>query len=989
MHNKFTLHVRRLALTLIFACLGLIVTTNLYAQKWSGVNGNEWLDGKYSQTWARIGVNQKGIQRVLVSSLPAAFQTADKTKLALWHRGKQVGIIKADATEILFYGVPNDGSSDIHLYRLPVSRRNPYYSIYSDESAYFLTINPTENGLRAVQPTVTPNNPTALTSHIKTDLKKYQNEYSHSTSNYYRPVSFNSYFEEGKQATGTVLISEVFTDILTSNPQSVIYPNTYVPEPFSFVVKNYVSGGSRKVNVHLKSRLGSSTGEIYVGKDASNVASLRKVGTLNFTNMNDYDFTFDLLDGDYDEVTGVATLGFKASNPGREANSFSVSYFTVVYDQTIDMQNSNSYEFEFAAAADGSQSSVSISNYPAGTVVYDITDNDVPKIITSNPANFLIARNGASAKLLASQTLIEVPVEKISTVTFNNMVPSAYDYLIVSAGSLNTSANTYADYRRSTSPGKKYKPLVMNIKDIYNQFNYGEPSPVAIRRYVDYMISDNNKNKFLLLLGKSTTYFESSVREIPDEVPTVGFPGSDLLIVDGLAGTPDDVPAIPVGRVSAVDNQQVLDYLAKVTKYESESVDLTWRKKVIHMNGGKSTGEVTSFAGYMSGIASSVTNAPFSGTVIPKIKTPVTSEVVDMDFAAELNAGVGMISYFGHGNYNQTDYNAGYASQKSVYTNPSRRYPVLFYNGCGVNNVFIGLHDLSGPSQRTMSLDWLLAPNGAIIVFGNTWDAYASNSNEYLDRLYPKIFSQTDLQRKSIGEILKDVAAEMKDVKKYTYTTGNNTNEGYYDVDRANIHQILLQGDPAMRILLSDGPLPVKLVSFEAKEDQDKVKLDWKTASEKNNGRFEIERSYNAKNFDKIGSVEGKGTTQTETSYSFYDVKPLSGTSYYRLKQIDRNVLSNGQYTEGETTYSKIVSVTRDASNFLIVSPNPTADFVDIKLNAAVEVSTWELIDISGKIRSSGNLGQKVNLSNMESGEYILRIATKNGDSYSKKIVRK
>jgi len=981
MHNNFTLYARRIAMMVIFAFFGLILSTvDGNAQSYGGgTYGNSWLAGKYAQPWVRIGVNQKGIQRVAIDKLPDDFKNADKTKLALWHRGNQVSIISATSTEILFYGVPNDGASDVFLYRPQSSRKNPYYSIYSDESAYFLTVNPVDNGARAITPTVTPNGGISVTSHVKTDLKKYTNEYTHSTENFYRPATLNSYFEQGKQTSGTALMNSLYGSVVfTSNPKSLIYSSPYVPEPFSFQFVNPSAGGAKKINVHLKGRLGSSTGDIYVGKTAG---TLRKVATVQFTEMLDTDLVIDLQSDDYD-AAGVGTLGFSSPVSAPDGRAYSVSYFTVVYDQTLDMQGLNSYEFEFPAAS--GQSNISIANAPTGVAVYDITNPDVPKKISGNPNALVIDRNGSSIKLLATNESVEIIKEKISTVTFTNINPADFDYLIVSSGSLNASANEYGNYRRTGSPGKKYKPLVTNIKDIYNQFNYGEPSPLAIRRYVDYMISDNNKNKFLLLIGISTTYYESMVREIPDEVPTIGFPGSDLLIVDGLAGTSEDVPAIPVGRIAAISDSQVREYLGKVSKYEAEFGDLSWRKNVMHISGGKNPGEVTLFSNYMSTIATSVTNTPFAGTVLPKIKSDARDVIENINIGTELTAGLGMISYFGHGNYNATDYNAGYAYNVSNYANPNNRFPVMFYNGCGVNNIFIGLNDLEGVNKRTLSLDWLLSTNGAIVVFGNTWDAYASNSNEYLDLLYPKIFSQTDTQRKTIGQILQDVAQQVKTLKGYSYSAA-----GLYNADRANIHQILLQGDPAMRILLSQGPLPVKLISFNAESEQDKVVLKWKTASEVNNGRFEIERSYNAKNFEKLGNIEGKGTTNTETSYFFNDITPLSGDSYYRLKQIDRVLSANGQYVDGQITYSKIVSVTRDASNFLVISPNPTSDFVDIKLNASVEIKSWELIDTRGIIRNSGKASQTVNLVNLESGEYIIRITTQNGDLYNKKVVRK
>lgn len=86
----------------------------------------------------------------------------------------------------------------------------------------------------------------------------------------------------------------------------------------------------------------------------------------------------------------------------------------------------------------------------------------------------------------------------------------------------------------------------------------------------------------------------------------------------------------------------------------------------------------------------------------------------------------------------------------------------------------------------------------------------------------------------------------------------------------------------------SEGPLPVELSSFSSTINGRNVTLDWTTASELNNAKFEIERSVN-NNWTKIGEVTGNGTTTTPHSYSYSDNNLTNNTYHYRLKQIDFN----------------------------------------------------------------------------------------------------
>lgn len=979
--------------TLFFIAASLLIQFNGFAQSpWSGKYGNEWLNGKYGQTWVKIAVSKAGLYKV---TLPDAFKNKPNF-LHLYHRGEEVTLVSASNTEVEFYGVPNDGSSDELLYRLPTTRKNPYFSTYSDESAYFLTFDSNQRPVATTE-SLSPDQGLAKQEfHKFTFLKKFVIENSHMTSYPTRPTTLNSYFEEGKAGTGTRIANN--QALRTTNAKPAVFTNSYVAEPFAFQIKSKYGSAAPAVNVHLKGRgyafSAQPTVEINVGKDA---ASQRVVGSTIVTGFLDTDYPFTLLDTDY--ANGAGLLGFKST--GAATDGFSVSYYTVTYDQNIDMQSATSYEFNFPAS--GGNTRFTILNPPAATPqaplrFIDITNGHAPRIINGSAADMMVSRNGNAMKLFAAT---EVLTGTPASVTFQQITPSAFDYLIITSDTLLTSANEYATYRQTESPGKKYKPLVKRIKDIYNQFNYGEPSPVAIRRFVDFMVSDTNTDKFLLLLGRSVTYYERSVREIPDEVPTIGFPGSDMLLVDGIGGALDDVPVIPVGRIAAISNQQVKDYLAKVKTYESQK-DLAWRKNVIHINGGKTSDEINQFAKYLSDISGPIFASPFLGDTIQRKKTPISSSTIPTSLSGDLNGvGAGMITYFGHGNVDATDFDFGYATDGAKGYANNGRYPVLFYNGCGVNNIFSnrfspfsGVVPPNYPTsngKRPLSLDWLLAPNaGAIVVFGNDWDAYASTSNEYLDRLYPKIFGRNDENRGTIGQILREVADSTKKLG-YTYNALENGRvTSFYNADRANVHQVILQGDPALRILVTEGALPVSLVSFDAKEaGSEKVNVTWVTASERNNSHFVVERSYNAKKFEEIGTVEGKGDSEVATSYQFTDVNPIAGTSYYRLKQVDRATTVNGQTVEGEITYSRMVSVTREGTSALVVWPNPTTDKVDLKLNVPTKIKSWDIMDQKARFYQRGGKGTKVNLENLPSGEYIIKVSTENDDVYQRKIFKK
>jgi hypothetical protein len=138
-------------------------------------------------------------------------------------------------------------------------------------------------------------------------------------------------------------------------------------------------------------------------------------------------------------------------------------------------------------------------------------------------------------------------------------------------------------------------------------------------------------------------------------------------------------------------------------------------------------------------------------------------------------------------------------------------------------------------------------------------------------------------------------------------------------------------------------PLPVELTAFRATAAGVAVDLTWNTASEKNNAGFEVERSADGEAFAGLARVAGAGASQTPRSYHYRDAAPLSGVSYYRLRQVD---------ADGTAHYSPVQTLTRTAPAAVAAYPNPTADQATIAWPAAEAVATRWLL--------TNDLGQRV-----------------------------
>ena len=185
--------------------------------------------------------------------------------------------------------------------------------------------------------------------------------------------------------------------------------------------------------------------------------------------------------------------------------------------------------------------------------------------------------------------------------------------------------------------------------------------------------------------------------------------------------------------------------------------------------------------------------------------------------------------------------------------------------------------------------------------------------------------------------------------------------------------------------------LPVELLAFTATQaDQHTAMLRWTTATEINNNRFDIERSYDGRTFEVVGDVAGNGNSQHQIDYSYTDasVSKVQKTVYYRLKQVD---------FDGSTEYSDVRVVRFDAVGNdmqLVAYPNPMNDELNVMVGLSNgESYQLEVTNLQGKLvhlenHTYDNGLHKLNTSAWNSGMYIVRVATEHATKHMK-IVKK
>ncbi|HFA49281.1 MAG TPA: T9SS type A sorting domain-containing protein [Bacteroidetes bacterium] len=176
-------------------------------------------------------------------------------------------------------------------------------------------------------------------------------------------------------------------------------------------------------------------------------------------------------------------------------------------------------------------------------------------------------------------------------------------------------------------------------------------------------------------------------------------------------------------------------------------------------------------------------------------------------------------------------------------------------------------------------------------------------------------------------------------------------------------------------VSISAALLPVELTDFRATlTDEKNALLFWKTASETDNEGFEIQRSADGRDWQKIGFVAGHGTTLEAQDYSFIDEKPFSThlggckggcTNYYRLRQMD---------FDGASGFSKTVAVFMENT---IARPRifPTlTDGVVMIENNGEAVDEVSVFNVNGQMVMAAKQASQLDLSGLEAGIYFIKV---------------
>ncbi len=189
---------------------------------------------------------------------------------------------------------------------------------------------------------------------------------------------------------------------------------------------------------------------------------------------------------------------------------------------------------------------------------------------------------------------------------------------------------------------------------------------------------------------------------------------------------------------------------------------------------------------------------------------------------------------------------------------------------------------------------------------------------------------------------------------------------------------------------LNASPFPVEWAHVNADAEGNEAVITWQTAWESNNRGFEVQINGSGNSYETIGFVEGIGTTNEVSDYSFTTGELMPGSYQIRLKQID---------FDGRISVSPTMELAigfSGALSFLPLRPNPA----NFQTEWSVETSGRDHLTVTllsplgqtldvlyeGQTTEAGIMRQTFDVSSLTPGVYFLHLSA-NGHNDVQRLV--
>lgn len=846
--------------------------------------GDEWID--LDKQYLKMRLAEDGIYKVSYSELADSgfpVSTTPMSQYQVFNLGKEIAIktstegIPTDGDYMLFYGLKNRSEVDRYGFKNDDHILNPRYSLISDTSAYFLTINESPNSrFQEVYTEVEDLNLPSPDYFIFKDEHVYTNRL------------FDPSFTDSNVSYSDLRLCEGYSMIQKQTlTQNLNIHNLYKE---AGDLKLHLRGATNKSSIHFP-QLSIDDNVVY----SDTLSQFELIDIKTNINANSIGSKLKVELQGLKETTDLNTISIIELTYPRQLSAINSVHQFKLYDGNFSLALNNDSDY-----------------------LLDVGNN---KIIYKRDGKYKTFSDSKSQ--FAYSDGGEKTVEISSYKQYPNIYGESFDYLIITNSDLFKNSNVLSEYDqyRSSAEGGGYDTYIVDVNDLYDMYAYGvDRHFVSINNFGFKLFVENPDLGFVLLLGKAVQYSQNrSVAQVSSRtnfVPTFGVPGSDNLLFTNFDSR---IPWLALGRISANTAEEVSWYLDKVKGYDAQLnlpqtiEDKFWMKSMMHLSGGG-----------INDYQNAKRNLDQMATIIEdgKVGAEVTSyykyndESPNESFLDEtldrINNGLLIISQFGHGAVSTIDFSI----ENPDKFNNKDRYHLLMSYGCLTGNC----HTAGGGLSEEYIIN---KDKGSIGFLATSGYAYPSNLGAF-GKNYYEIYGK-EFYGKTVGETIH-AALDSID---YGASLGIGT----------FLQQWTLHGDPAVTLYHFDNPdyimdyksthnIPQQLNAFNKEAD---ICVDIYNLGEGIDGNLKVDlKHYREDGSLALDSIYTVSAPKNKDNYCFKF--PLGNTSYIGKNRIElilnpNNTIVEGPMPSAEGNNSLVSSTGTLGFEFNVLSDNALATY--------------------------------------------------------------
>ncbi len=487
-------------------------------------------------------------------------------------------------------------------------------------------------------------------------------------------------------------------------------------------------------------------------------------------------------------VSGLNQISVIYKGAGTYVGHMFLDNFSIQYPAKFEFLNNN---ISFSPGlSDTSAKVFKVKGLVTGNDVniYDVKNNLRITVSSSSSDTLIFSGKGNGQFEVANAYITKKPFRIKQRLVSDLLAASnGADYLIIYSKLLEQPSEQLKQYRNSHDGFRTFKA---EIQDIYDIFNYGMESPVAVRNFVKYVYDSwqQPKLKYLCLMGRGSLDPKGnspSSHYYANLVPVYGDPPSDGYYVNFGAYPGTYYQQIAVGRIPALTSSEASDIVNKTIAYENQSSNPeNFFKTFVFVTGGQNRSEQIQFSGQSeSFINTYFLPSPVSGYPVRIYRNDSTGGVTysySDSIKNALNRGSLITNYMGHAG--TTTWDTG-LEDPGILANQNR-LSLIFSMTC-----YTGRN--AETEYRSFGEKFLNLQNrGAIGFIGTTGWSFSGSGNTLNGYLFEG-FAHDTLRR--AGDILKKASV-------YLYS------DPISFATRNTINCYSLLGDPAATLLIPKYP---------------------------------------------------------------------------------------------------------------------------------------------------------------------------------------